>query len=150
MSPPLLYRISRCSVETELRGPGGSRGPGRGYCTSPGQGEAMGLGLCSSRESESNGKNSPMQTDTFNSSNWGSAEYIPVTPFHGFLTVYLFQGPTNREWFFLSFHRVVLAGAFVPHPSMCCCSQKCRFLTLSWPTASSAEKEFSLFSDTLR
>lgn len=91
----------------------------------------------------------PMQTDTFNSSHWGSVEYIPFILSHGFLTVYLFQGPKTRElFFFLSFRRVVLAGAFVPHPNMCCSSQKQRFLTPSWQTAPSTENEFYLFSET--
>lgn len=65
--------------------------------------EAVGLGLSGSGEAKRNARNVPMQTDTFNSSNWGSAEYIPVIPSHGFLTVYLFQGPKKQGAFFFFF-----------------------------------------------
>lgn len=63
------------------------------------------MGLRGSGGSEANGRNLQMPTDPFNSSSWGYAQYLPVTPFHGFLTVYLFQGPTDWEsfvFFFLS------------------------------------------------
>lgn len=62
--------------------------------------EDVGLALSGSGESNSNGRNLPMLTDPFKSSNWGSVEYIPVIPLHGFLTVYFFQGPTDWECFF--------------------------------------------------
>ena len=62
--------------------------------------EDVGLALSGSGESNSNGRNLLMQTDPFKSSNWGSVEYIPVIPLHGFLTVYFFQGPTDWECFF--------------------------------------------------
>lgn len=131
-------------------GPGDEEAGDRAEATAPGPAtEALDLGLRGGGESKSNGRNLLRQTDFFNSSNWGSAGYIPIIPFHGFLTIYLFQAPTNREcFFFFSFHRVVLAGAFVPHPNMCCCSQKWRFMTPSWQTASSTKNEFYLFSET--
>lgn len=47
-----------------------------------------------------------MQTDTFKSWNWGSVKYIPVIPFHGFLTVYFFlRGQKTRNFFFLPTER---------------------------------------------
>lgn len=107
--------------------------------------EATGLGLSDSGETESNGRNLLMQTDPCNSSNWYYAGYIPVIPFHGFLTVCLLvSGATSWESFvfFFSFHRLVLAGVFVLHPDMCCCSQKWRFLTPQQQTVPCTENEF--------
>lgn len=129
--------------------PGHEEAGDRAEATAPGPGPpSLGLSPSGSEDSKSNGRNLLRQTDSFNSSHWGSAGCIPIIPFHGFLTIYLFQEPTNRECFFFSFHRVVLAGAFVPHPNMCCSSQKWRFITPSWQTASSTENEFYLFSET--
>ena len=114
-------------------------------------GEVMGLGLSGHGESDWNARNLLMQTDTSKSSNWGSAEHLPIIPFCGFLTVYFFQGPRNWECFFfflISIHRMILAGAFVPQPNMCCCSQKWRFLTSQQQTPLSTENKFCLFSET--
>lgn len=82
-------------------GPGDEEAGDRAEATAPGPAtEALDLGLRGGGESKSNGRNLLRQTDFFNSSNWGSAGYIPIIPFHGFLTIYLFQAPTNRECFF--------------------------------------------------
>lgn len=60
-----------------------------------------------------------METDPFNSSSWGYAQCLPVTPLHGFLTVYLFQGPTDWEsfvFFFLSTERFWQVLLFLTQP----------------------------------
>lgn len=140
---PPLYRISRCCPE--MIGPGGRR-PGGGDCTGPSKG---GLRLRGTGAPTPNGRSLPMQTDTCNSSS-GGLQNVDLL-LHFMSTCLLVSGANKLGVFcfvYFSFHRVVLAGAFVPHPSTCCCSQKWRFLTLSWPTAPSTENEFYLFSET--
>lgn len=66
-------------------------------------GQVAGLGLSGHSESDWNGRNLLMQTDTSKASNWGSAEHLPIIPFCAFLTVYFFQGPRNWEWCFFFF-----------------------------------------------
>lgn len=98
-------------------GPGDEEAGDRAEATAPGPAtEALDLGLRGGGESKSNGRNLLRQTDFFNSSNWGSAGYIPIIPFHGFLTIYLFQAPTNRECFFFFFPQSGFGRCFCSSP----------------------------------
>lgn len=111
--------------------------------------EATVLGLSGSGESESNGRNLLMQTEPCNSSIWGYAEYIPVIPFHSFLTVYSFQGPTNWESFGLFFPQIGFGRCFCSSPKHVLLfpeQKKWRLLTPQQQTAPSAENGV-LFSE---
>lgn len=126
-----LYRISRRDVKTEERARKTWGAQAGVYCTDQARDNtSVGLSLGSG-----SGRNLLMQTDIFNSSTWGSSEYKSVTPFSGFLTAYFFLG-AHKLWVCrahpLPLSTVVLAGAFVLQPNVCCCSQKWRFLVPQW------------------